>query len=114
MGSIRRELALTMNQKEGLLRDGAGLKEAADVVSGLKERYAKLGVSNAGGAYNPSLPTHLELGNTLEVAQVIISGALARQESRGVPLPYRLPQEGRCELVAPFQRLPRAAETAQP
>ena len=114
VGSIRRELALTMNEKVGLFRDGAGLREAAAVVNGLKERYAKLGFSNLGGAYNPSLTTHLELGNTLEIAQVIISGALARQESRGAHCRTDFPQRDDANWLRHSTASYGAVETAQP
>ena len=114
VGSIRRELALTMNEKVGLFRDGAGLREAAAVVNGLKERYAKLGFSNLGGAYNPSLTTHLELGNTLEIAQVIISGALARQESRGAHCRTDFPQRDDTNWLRHSTASYGSVETAQP
>ena len=83
LGSIRRELALTMHQKVGPYRTGAALNEAGDKVNELRERYSRLAISTSGGAYNPSVSTLLELGNMLDVAQVIIATALARQESRG-------------------------------
>ena len=83
MGSLRRDLALNMHQNVGMYRSGEGLQMMADRISDLKERYTRVGIPSAGGAYNPSLSTHLELGNMLDVAQVIVASALARQESRG-------------------------------
>lgn len=83
IGSIRRELGLTMHRQVGLHRSGTGLNEARDVLSELRERYAKLALPNIGGAYNPSLSSVLELGNMLDIARVIVESALARQESRG-------------------------------
>ena len=83
LGSIRRELALTMHQKVGPYRTGVALNEAGDKVNELRERYSRLAISTTGGAYNPSVSTLLELGNMLDVAPVIVATALARQESRG-------------------------------
>ena len=83
IGSLRGELARTMHEQVGLYRDQGGLTLAANLVSELKERYTKLGVPNSGGAYNPSLLSYLELGNMLEVGQVMVACALAREESRG-------------------------------
>jgi len=83
VGSLRRDLALNMHQNVGTYRSGDGLQMMADRIGDLKERYALVGIPSAGGAYNPSLSTYLELGNMLDVAQVIVASALARQESRG-------------------------------
>ena len=82
-GSLRRELALTMHKKVGVYRDGTGLKEAADKVHELKDRYSRVAIPSSGGAYNPSLSTLLELGNMLDVAEAIVASALSREESRG-------------------------------
>ena len=83
IGSLRRELAATMHQKVGVSRDGAGLREAADKVGELKERYSRVGIPSVGGPYNPSLSMVLELGYMLDVAQAIVASAQAREESRG-------------------------------
>ena len=83
IGSLRKELALTMHRNVGIFRDEAGLKGAEATVKEIKERYGRLGVQDTGGPYNPSLSTYLELGNMLDVAQVVVAGALTRQESRG-------------------------------
>ena len=47
---------------------------------------------DTGGAYNPALSTYLELGNMLDVAQVMVDSALARQESRGAHLRTDFPE----------------------
>ena len=83
IGSLRSELASTMHKEVGVYRTGAGLTEALDTVVRLKDRYARVPLSNGNGPYNPSLSTHLELGYMLDVAQVMVTSALARQESRG-------------------------------
>ena len=83
IGSVRSELAATMHEKAGLYRDGRGLREALDKVSELKARYGRVAVASTEGAYNPSLSSFAELGNMLDVAQVIVASALAREESRG-------------------------------
>ena len=83
IGSIRSELAAAMHGKVGLSRDGAGLQQALDKIAELKDRYRRVSIAAAGGPYNPSLSSVLELGNMLDTAQVIAASALARQESRG-------------------------------
>ena len=83
IGSVRSELANTMHQKVGLYRDEQGLQEAQAKIEELRDRYTKVTVPSTEGPYNPSLSVLLELGNMLDVAQVIVASALARQESRG-------------------------------
>ena len=83
VGSLRRELASTMDQAVGLSRNAEGLRQAGDTISELRKRCSKVAIPNAGGAYNLSLSSLLELENMLDVAQVIVAGALAREESRG-------------------------------
>ena len=83
IGSVSSELAAAMHEKVGVYRDGGGLRGALDKVNELRARYGKVAVANTGGAYNPSLSSLVELGNMLDVAQVIVTSALAREESRG-------------------------------
>jgi succinate dehydrogenase / fumarate reductase flavoprotein subunit len=83
IGSVRGELAATMHEKVGVYRDGRGLREALDKVNELRARYGRVAVTSTEGAYNPSLSSLVELGNMLDVAQVIVASALAREESRG-------------------------------
>ena len=83
IGSLRGELAATMHQKVGIYRNEDGLREAVAKVSELKERYSRVGIPNGGGPYNPSVTMFLELGYMLDVAEVTVACALARQESRG-------------------------------
>ena len=83
IGSIRSELAAAMHENVGLSRDAAGLQQASDKITELQARYQRVSIAAAGGPYNPSLSSLLELGNMLDTAQVIAASALARQESRG-------------------------------
>ena len=83
LGSLRRDLAQTMDQRMGIFRSASGLQEASKKIAGLIERYGKLAVPGAGAAYNPALAAAMELGNMLDVAQVMVASAMARQESRG-------------------------------
>ena len=82
-GAIRRELGEVMDKNVGIVRSQRGLRRAANAVVKLQERHAALGVRDKSGTYNIELRTLKELGNMLEVAQVIIASADARQESRG-------------------------------
>ena len=92
IGSVRLELANTMHQKAGVYRSGQGLGEALQKVQELKARYERVAIASTEGAYNPSLSTLLELGNMLDVAQVIVASALSREESRGAHYRTDFPQ----------------------
>jgi succinate dehydrogenase / fumarate reductase flavoprotein subunit len=82
-GVLRKELAALMDQKVGLWRDEPGLKEAASGITNLKERQARLGVKGLGSVYNMEITAVAEVGFMLDTAEVVVAGALARQESRG-------------------------------
>ncbi len=91
-GIIRRELGSLMNRKVGILRDEAGLKDAASVLRNLKERHSRLGLRDKDAAYNTDIISAAELGNMLDVAEIIIAAALARRESRGCHYRTDFPQ----------------------
>jgi succinate dehydrogenase / fumarate reductase flavoprotein subunit len=52
-------------------------------VHALQERYRDVSVQDKGQAFNTDLLEALELGFLLDVAEVVVVGALNRQESRG-------------------------------
>ena len=82
-GIIRRELASLMQENVGIFRDGLGLKAAAKKLSGLRERCDAAGVQGSASGYSTEIGSIIELGNMLDVAEVIVASALAREESRG-------------------------------
>lgn len=81
--ALRQELQQTMFRFAGLFRDEAGMSEGLAKVLELKERYKRVAVRHAGKIFNMDLMQQDELSGMLEVAEVIVRGALARQESRG-------------------------------
>ena len=82
--TIQRALASTMAEHVGLVRDEAGLREAARCVADLQARYAQVGLRHHGKMYNHELLSFYELGALLDVAGAIVTAAQERQESRGV------------------------------
>ena len=64
-------------------RTEATLKQALTDVEVLKERYQHVGVQDQGRRYNTDLLETVELGFLLDLAEVLVVGALARKESRG-------------------------------
>ena len=82
-GAIRRDLGEIMDKNVGMIRSLRGLRRAANAVAKLRERHEALGVRDKSGAYNMELRSIKEVGNMLDVAEVIIASAEAREESRG-------------------------------
>jgi succinate dehydrogenase / fumarate reductase flavoprotein subunit len=80
---IRRELGDVMDRHAGVYRDGGSMREGLDKVRALKERFKRVEVADKGRVYNSNLVNTLETGNLLELAEVVLAAALAREESRG-------------------------------
>jgi succinate dehydrogenase / fumarate reductase, flavoprotein subunit len=81
--AIRREMQETMDVNASVFRTEATLKQAATDITGLKIRYQNVGVSDRGRRYNTELLEAVELGYLLDLAEVLVVSALARNESRG-------------------------------
>ena len=83
VAEIRTALQNTMDLNAAVYRTEATLKEALGDVRLLKERYARVSIQDKGQRYNTDLLEAVELGFLLELAEVLVVGALVRQESRG-------------------------------
>ena len=80
---IRDELGKTLSRNLGLFRTKESMAEAADVVRKLRSRAAHVMLHDHGRVFNSDLIQALELDALLDVAETIVAGALAREESRG-------------------------------
>ncbi|MDH5457842.1 MAG: succinate dehydrogenase flavoprotein subunit [Nitrospinota bacterium] len=80
---IRNEMKEVMMAKCGVFRDEDKLKSCVSAIQDLKERYKKGKVTDKGQLFNSELYEIIELGNMLEMAEIISTAALARKESRG-------------------------------
>jgi succinate dehydrogenase / fumarate reductase flavoprotein subunit len=80
---IRREMQETMDMNAQVYRTEATLKQALSDVQALKERYAHIAIQDKGQRYNTDLLEAVELGFLLDLAEVMVVGALERKESRG-------------------------------
>jgi succinate dehydrogenase / fumarate reductase, flavoprotein subunit len=80
---IRAEMQQTMTEKCSVFRNQPQLVQALDKIRQLKRRYAALGLSYKGKAFNYELEEALELENMLKAAETIVFAALQREESRG-------------------------------
>jgi len=83
VADIRTALQTTMDINAAVYRTEATLKEALNDIRLLKERYARVSIMDKGQRYNTDLLEAVELGFLLELAEVLVVGALVRTESRG-------------------------------
>ena len=81
--ALRRELGATMQERAGIFRDAAGLSAGVDLLRDLKDRYEDVSVQDRGSVFNTDLVSALELGNMLDLAEVMMTSSLERRESRG-------------------------------
>jgi succinate dehydrogenase / fumarate reductase flavoprotein subunit len=80
---IKIALNKVMDNNVGIFRNASKLKEAVNEVKTLQERYKRIKINYTGKRVNINLVWALELNGSLDVAEAVIAGALAREESRG-------------------------------
>lgn len=83
VATIRDEMRAIMNDKVWIFRTGDGLMSALKGVKELRERFGKITVDDKSRQFNTGLIGALQLDFTLDLAEVTITSALARTESRG-------------------------------
>ncbi|MEU5096664.1 succinate dehydrogenase flavoprotein subunit [Streptomyces sp. NPDC020996] len=80
---IRRELQETMDANVMVFRTEQTIKTAVEKIAELRERYKNVAIQDKGKRFNTDLLEAIELGNLLDLAEVMAVSALARKESRG-------------------------------
>ena len=80
---IATEMKKIMFDDVGIYRSEKGMAEALEKVRALKERFKEVRVTDTGRIFNTELLNAWELGNMLDIAEVIAVCALNRTESRG-------------------------------
>ncbi|MEU3555546.1 succinate dehydrogenase flavoprotein subunit [Streptomyces fragilis] len=83
VADIRRELQETMDANVMVFRTEQTIKAAVEKIGELRERYKNVSIQDKGKRFNTDLLEAVELGNLLELAEVMAVSALARKESRG-------------------------------
>jgi succinate dehydrogenase / fumarate reductase flavoprotein subunit len=83
IADIRLALQETMDANASVYRTEQTLKQATVDIQALKERYSRASIQDKGVRYNTDLLEAVELGFLLELAEVLVACAQARQESRG-------------------------------
>ncbi|NNF59739.1 MAG: succinate dehydrogenase/fumarate reductase flavoprotein subunit [Gammaproteobacteria bacterium] len=80
---LNHELRHLMDEYMGVFRTGDGIGAGLEKLSELRARFADIHIEDKGRIYNSNLVNALELENLLDLAEVAMSSALAREESRG-------------------------------
>jgi succinate dehydrogenase / fumarate reductase, flavoprotein subunit len=80
---IRRELRTCMDVNVGVFRTGKELSQGLEKIQSLRKRYANISIDDKSSVYNTNLYHALEIANLLDLAEVMVTGALTRTESRG-------------------------------
>ncbi|GAA0656039.1 succinate dehydrogenase flavoprotein subunit [Streptomyces thermocarboxydovorans] len=83
VAQLRRELQETMDANVMVFRTEQTIKTAVEKIAELRERYKNVAIQDKGKRFNTDLLEAIELGNLLDLAEVMAVSALARKESRG-------------------------------
>ncbi|MGP8071576.1 MAG: FAD-binding protein [Thermoplasmata archaeon] len=81
--TLRTAMQETMDRYVGIFRNQADLVEGLRRIRAVKERFLKIRVVDQSKVYNVNLSDALEAGHMVQLAEIIILGAIARTESRG-------------------------------
>jgi fumarate reductase flavoprotein subunit len=80
---LRAEMHQIMEESAGIYRTETVLKDGAEKLKRLQERFRDLSLDDDSYTFNTELTAALELSYMLDVAQTIVQSALERRESRG-------------------------------
>ncbi|WP_432134870.1 MULTISPECIES: succinate dehydrogenase flavoprotein subunit [unclassified Streptomyces] len=83
VATLRKELQETMDANVMVFRTEQTIKTAVEKIAELRERYKNVAIQDKGKRFNTDLLEAVELGNLLDLAEVMAVSALARKESRG-------------------------------
>ncbi len=84
VAGILTEMRGVMFEKCGVFRERGALEEALSRIKELQDRYSRVTIQNTSSMrYNPGLMNVLELRGMLDMAELIVAGALPREECRG-------------------------------
>ena len=72
-----------MFSEVGIYRNEKDMASALEKVRDMQKRFKDVKVSDTGKIFNTELLNAWELGNMLEIAEVVAASALNRKESRG-------------------------------
>jgi succinate dehydrogenase / fumarate reductase flavoprotein subunit len=80
---IANEMKKVMFDNVGIYRNEKDMQSALDKIHELQERYKHVSMADTGKVFNTELLNAWELGNLLDVSEIVTVSALNRKESRG-------------------------------
>ena len=80
---VSSKMKTVMMDSVGMFRTGEGMQSTLETVRELRERFKHIPLHDEGKIFNTEMINLWELGNLLEIAEVVTVSALARTESRG-------------------------------
>ena len=80
---LSNEMKNVMFTEVGVYRTEESMTEALNKIRELQKRFKEVKVSDTGKVFNTELLNAWELGNLLDIAEVVAASALNRKESRG-------------------------------
>jgi succinate dehydrogenase/fumarate reductase flavoprotein subunit len=83
IGPLREDLGATMTDHLGIFRKRERMQEALQRIREVRQRYENVYLEDQGKIFNTELTNALELGSLIDLAETIVVGAIAREESRG-------------------------------
>ncbi len=83
VAELRTTLQETMTRNASVVRTEESLTEAKATIDDLRKRYHGISIDDKGSIFNSDLVEALELSHLLDLANGLVMGAQARQESRG-------------------------------
>jgi succinate dehydrogenase/fumarate reductase flavoprotein subunit len=83
IGPLREELGAAMTDHLGIFRDRGRMQKALQRIREVRQRYENVYLEDRGKVFNTELTNALELGSLMDLAETIVVGAIAREESRG-------------------------------
>ena len=81
--TLREEMQRTMEASAGIYREAASIRKGIGELQRLQERYADIVIEDHSRTFNTERVSALELSFLLDIAQTMLTAALAREESRG-------------------------------
>ncbi|MGC8655702.1 MAG: succinate dehydrogenase/fumarate reductase flavoprotein subunit [Thermoplasmata archaeon] len=80
---IKRQLWTIMDRDAYVFRNEEGLTRALKEIRELEQKSKNIFIKETGNVYNQNLIGAFEMRNLVELAEVVVAGALERRESRG-------------------------------
>jgi len=83
VGAVRADMQEAMMADAGVFRTEETLKRMLKKLEGIKSRFANISIQDKGTQYNSDLLEAIEMSNLIQLAEVTVTSALNRKESRG-------------------------------